>query len=446
MVPRSFLPLLAALTPLTAALANLSLTGRLQPPVAILLWLCAAGGMAGLLWLAAIRLRAIDEGVEGLLQTTQPPSPAGTPILRKLDRLADSWRQERAQLEQLLDSRKTVLDLLPDPYLMIDAQSRIVRTNRAGEALFAAGIEERPLSAAIREPALLEAVATALRTETPQALDWTITRPQERFFRVLIEPVPPQPHVRTRAILAFSDITGARLSQRATTDFVANASHELRTPLTSLIGFIETLQGPARDDPAAQAEFLGIMHDQASRMARLVQDLLSLSRIERTLHQRPEGTVSLNDVASRAVQALTPQIEGRQMRVALDLVDLPVQVIGDSDELAQMCLNLVDNALKYGDPGTDIQVSVRIAGGAGVFSVRNQGEGIAPEDIPRLTERFFRTASVRNKNDGGTGLGLAIVQNIVHRHRGHLGIESVLGSHSQFTVTLPLAASQLPSS
>ena len=255
-----------------------------------------------------------------------------------------------------------------------------------------------------------------------------------------------QPHVRTRAIIAFSDITSARRSQRATTDFVANASHELRTPLTSLIGFIETLQGPAKDDPAASAEFLAIMHDQANRMARLVQDLLSLSRIERTLHQRPEGRVSLNDVTARAVQALTPQMEARQMQVALTLPEPPVVVIGDADELAQMCLNLVDNAIKYGDHGTGIQVAVRIAGGLGLFSVRNQGEGIAPEDIPRLTERFFRTASVRGTargagaGDSGTGLGLAIVQNIINRHRGHLGIESVLGSHSQFTVTLPLAS------
>jgi two-component system phosphate regulon sensor histidine kinase PhoR len=439
MLPRPLWSLLAALTPLSAVLVNLILTGQLDIPIAGLLWGASAVGMGGLLWPAALRLRAVDELVEGLVQTTGQPSPAGTPVLRKLDRLADSWRQERAQLQNMLDSRKTVLDLLPDPYLMIDAQSRIVRTNWAGQALFGKEIEDRPLSAAVREPTLLEAVATAVRTGMPQSLEWITSRPEERFFRVLVEPVPIQPHVRTRVIIAFSDITAARRSQRATTDFVANASHELRTPLTSLIGFIETLQGPAKDDPATHAGFLAIMHEQASRMARLVQDLLSLSRIERNLHQRPEGTVNLNDLAARAVQALTPQIESRRMQVALDLAAPSVQVIGDADELAQMCLNLVDNAIKYGDPETTVSIAVRIAGGSGVFAVCNQGEGIAPEDIPRLTERFFRAANVRSKGDGGTGLGLAIVQNIVQRHRGHLGIESVLGSHSQFTVTLPLS-------
>lgn len=436
---RSLLPFLTAFTPVMAVLTNLVWTGSLEIAAAVVLGVAAGAGMAGLLWLAALRARAVDEQVESLLQTLEEPSPTGTPVLRKLDRLAEHWRQERAQLQNLLDSRKTVLDLIPDPYLMIDAQSRIVRTNRAGEGLFGVGIEERPLSAAVRESALLEAVATALCAEMPQTLEWTTPRPEERIFRVLIEPVPIQPHVRTRAIIAFSDITAARRSQRATSDFVANASHELRTPLTSLIGFIETLQGPARSDPAAQAEFLAIMHEQASRMARLVQDLLSLSRIERNLHQRPGGTVNLNDLAAQAVQALTPQLESRGMVPVCDLADPPVRVIGDADELAQMCLNLVDNAIKYGDQGTPVHVAVRVAGGNGLFSVRNQGEGIAPEDIPRLTERFFRAASVRGKGDSGTGLGLAIVQNIVHRHRGHLGIESTLGSHSQFTVTLPLA-------
>jgi two-component system phosphate regulon sensor histidine kinase PhoR len=440
MTARPFLPLAAALTPLTSILIALVSEGRLDAAVAALLWGAAGAGMAGLLGLASLRLRGLDERVEAMVQTTAPPSPIGMPLVQKLDRLAETWRQEQAQLQNLLDSRKTVLDLLPDPYLMIDAHSRIVRTNRAGQSLFGDAIEERPLSAAVREPALLEAVTTALRTEAPQSLEWTVSRPQEQFFRVLVEPVPVHPHVRTRAILAFSDITGARLSQRATTDFVANASHELRTPLTSLIGFIETLQGPAKDDLAAHAEFLAIMHEQATRMARLVHDLLSLSRIERNLHQRPEGTVNLTDLATRAVQALTPQMESRQMQVVCALADdPPVLVLGDADELAQMCLNLVDNAIKYGASGTPVSVTVHSADGMGVFSVRNQGEGIAAEDIPRLTERFFRTASVRSKGDSGTGLGLAIVQNIVNRHRGQLGIESVLGSHSQFTVSLPLA-------
>jgi two-component system, OmpR family, phosphate regulon sensor histidine kinase PhoR len=432
-------PLVVALTPLAAVLVNFVWAGVLTPAGAVLPGLAAAAGVAALLTLHTLRQRATTEAVDAMLETLARPAPPGLPLERRIARLQEAWQQEHAQLRNLLDSRKTVLDLLPAPYLMIDAHSRIVRSNLAGEQLFGSDLTERSLAAVVRDPPLLEAVALALKTDTPQQLDWMQSQPEERFFQVHIEPVPLQPHVRTRAIIAFSDITSVQRSQRATTDFIANASHELRTPLTSLVGFIETLQGPAREDPVAQADFLAIMHDEASRMARLVQDLLSLSRIERTLHEHPIGQVDLAAVARRTVQALGPQVEARQMQVCL-AIDSVVPVLGDSDELAQMCLNLIDNAIKYGDPGTSVTVSVRVAGGAGLFAVRNQGEGIASEDIPRLTERFFRTRSTRNRGDTGTGLGLAIVQKIINRHRGHLRIASVVGDHSEFTVTLPLAS------
>jgi len=232
-------------------------------------------------------------------------------------------------------------------------------------------------------------------------------------------------------------------------DFIANASHELRTPLTSLLGFIETLQGAAREDTQARDRFLGVMREQAERMSRLVKDLLSLSRIELQEHTPPRGSVDAGALLHSVAQTLEPQAAAKRMRIVFDLQDTQA-VAGDADDLAQVFQNLVDNAVKYGREGSEIRIATRHATkGSGaarrlgrpgvVISVADQSEGIASEYLPRLTERFYRVDAARSRTLGGTGLGLAIVKHILNRHRGVLEIDSTLGEGSVFTVFLPLA-------
>jgi len=222
-------------------------------------------------------------------------------------------------------------------------------------------------------------------------------------------------------------------------DFVANVSHELRTPLSSLLGFVETLRGPARDDKEAQEKFLTIMHEQAERMSRLIEDLLSLSRIEMDEHTRPRGRVDVRHVLGNVKDMLSMKAAARRMRIELQIPEATAPLPGDADQLTQVFQNLIDNALKYGREGTAVEVTVSgPAEGELSVSVSDQGEGIAPEHLPRLTERFYRVDAARSRQLGGTGLGLAIVKHIVNRHRGHLSVESTRGEGSRFTVTLPV--------
>jgi len=234
-------------------------------------------------------------------------------------------------------------------------------------------------------------------------------------------------------------------------DFVANASHELRTPLAAVMGFIETLQGPARDDEDARERFLAIMYDQASRMSRLVADLLNLSRIEMNEHTRPVQRTEVEAILKRVAAGLEPQSHQRKMPLELTVQDDLPDVMGQEDELTQVFQNLLENALKYGREGTSVNITAdvtdqlppplagRVAKAIRVV-VRDHGDGIEREHIPRLTERFFRVDTARSRSLGGTGLGLAIVKHVINRHRGALTIESTIGQGSSFTVYLPVAA------
>jgi two-component system phosphate regulon sensor histidine kinase PhoR len=220
-------------------------------------------------------------------------------------------------------------------------------------------------------------------------------------------------------------------------DFVANASHELRTPLASLLGFVETLQGPARHDLEAQQRFLSIMGEQARRMSRLIDDLLSLSHIEQTLHVRPDTQVDLTAIAAHMADALAPMAQDSAAEIRV-ISRGPVYVHGDRDELLRVTENLVENAIKYGGPG-EVMVRVRLESDCGVLEVEDYGPGIAAEHIPRLTERFYRIDPGDSRAKGGTGLGLAIVKHIVARHRGRLDVESTPARGSRFMVSLPRA-------
>jgi len=245
-------------------------------------------------------------------------------------------------------------------------------------------------------------------------------------------------------LMTFHDQTPLRRVEEMRADFVANASHELRTPLAALSGFIDTLQGPARDDPKARERFLGIMHSQATRMARLIDDLLSLSRVELSAHVRPDTLVDIVPIVHQVVDGLEPLARERQVEVNVDLPETPAWIAGDREELMRVFENLVENALKYGASGGKVNVSLVAATSSEGQPelralVRDFGPGIAPEHLPRLTERFYRVDVGDSRAQGGTGLGLSLVKHIVNRHRGRLLIESVLKQGATFTACFPQA-------
>jgi two-component system phosphate regulon sensor histidine kinase PhoR len=294
-----------------------------------------------------------------------------------------------------------------------------------------------PLSFAIRDPEILSAVADTGRDGQLRKLEIIERLPVERAFAVSVA------SVRSGGILlVFDDQTASRNLERMRVDFVANASHELRTPLASLLGFVETLKGSARNDVKARDSFLVIMETQARRMARLIDDLLSLSRIELNAHVRPTAIVDLGSVLRQMTDAMKPLAEERHVELSILAEVRNSAVMGDRDELLRVFENLIENAIKYGQSGG--RVGIRLEEGLPgqlVASVRDYGPGVRPEHLPRLTERFYRVDVAASRDAGGTGLGLAIVKHIVARHRGRLEIESKPGEGSTFRVVLRRAES-----
>jgi len=270
--------------------------------------------------------------------------------------------------------------------------------------------------------------------------------PIDRWFEVIVKPVRRDPKLRMPdlVLMTFHDLTPLRRVEEMRADFVANASHELRTPLAALSGFIETLQGSAREDAKARERFLPIMQEQARRMARLIDDLLSLSRIELNAHLQPQTTADVSAVVRQVADALQVLATERSVAIDIKAPDEPLVVIGDRDELTRVFENLIENALKYGGGGKRVEITLEHADAVdgpreAVVVVRDFGAGIPPEHLPRLTERFYRVDVGHSRAEGGTGLGLALVKHIVSRHRGRLQIESTLGQGAVFTVRLPLS-------
>ncbi|MEA2927915.1 MAG: two-component system, OmpR family, phosphate regulon sensor histidine kinase PhoR, partial [Hyphomicrobiales bacterium] len=263
--------------------------------------------------------------------------------------------------------------------------------------------------------------------------------PVDRWFAAHVAPLGGPPN---RLMIVLHDLTPLRRTEEMRVDFVANASHELRTPLAALSGFIDTLRGSARDDAAARERFLAIMKSQATRMARLIDDLLSLSRIELTEHMHPDKPVDLVPIVRQVTDGLQTLAVERNVEVELGAPDAPMIVLGDRDELTRVFENLVENALKYGASGKRVSVSFAsaksAAGTEALVAVRDYGPGIAAEHLPRLTERFYRVDVTQSRAEGGTGLGLSLVKHILNRHRGRIVIESEAGKGATFTARLPL--------
>jgi two-component system phosphate regulon sensor histidine kinase PhoR len=396
-------------------------------------------------------LAQVKAALEALAQGATPLpgivtlSPTARELGRDVGRFSRALRETIVRSAEARASAESVLSALPEPLLLIDAERRIVSANPAALDLLGPRLAGRDLGAALRVPAVLEATDAVLKGAGAHTVEVDLPGAVERHLSAQVGPLQPPTSEGAAAVLTLTDITASKRSERMRQDFVANASHELRTPLATLLGFIETMRGPARDDEAARDRFLSIMAEQASRMARLVDDLLSLSRIELNEHLAPRERVDLRRVLIAVADSLEQRAEKRQMRIEVSLPDALPEVVGDPDELAQVFQNLIDNAIKYGRSGTAVEVSAaaspkRLGGGAAaVVAIRDHGEGILTEHIPRLTERFYRVDPARSREFGGTGLGLAIVKHIVNHHRGLLEIESELGEGSVFAVHLPVA-------
>ncbi|GJD94133.1 ATP-binding protein [Methylobacterium iners] len=341
---------------------------------------------------------------------------------------------------------EALLANIPDPVILVDRRAVVLEANPAARAILPALKLRHPLSFALRSPDVLDGIEEVLRTGAPLKTLYTTRVPTERAFEVQIGALPMpdgpaggQPNV----VLFLHDLTSARRLEAMRVDFVANASHELRTPLASLLGFIETLQGPARNDVPARERFLGIMKAQAQRMTRLIDDLLSLSRIELREHVAPTQAVDLGGIARQMVDTQGPLARARGVTITVEAPEPAYPVLGERDELLRVVENLVENAVKYGGDGGTVTVSLARQAAQGVrkrqiaLSVSDEGPGIAPEHIPRLTERFYRVDVASSREQGGTGLGLAIVKHIVNRHRGKLVIESAPGAGTTVRALLP---------
>jgi two-component system phosphate regulon sensor histidine kinase PhoR len=357
---------------------------------------------------------------------------------------------------------RTILIEMPDPVIVLDGGGRIIFCNRAAEALMGAHATGKHVATMLRIAPLMTAVEDVLKGGGPQTIDYAQPVPVERNYNAFITPIETDTYVagggfsesarrrRARAVLVvLRDVTEARRVEDMRVDFVAFASHELKTPLASLSGFIDTLRGHAKDDPEAQERFLEIMADQAGRMRRLIDDLLSLSRIELKEHVRPHKIVDLLAVVNDVTDGLRHIAEKNDMAITVTSQAILPRVRGEAEELAQVVQNLVDNALRYGRSGKRVEVSLGTdtRGGKPMLrmTVRDFGQGISREHLPRLTERFYRVDAAASRAKGGTGLGLAIVKHIINRHEGTLTIDSELGQGSTFTVLIPAAGEAIPS-
>jgi two-component system, OmpR family, phosphate regulon sensor histidine kinase PhoR len=348
-----------------------------------------------------------------------------------------------AVAERTNDPLRTILGGLPDPVIALDREGRVLALNEPARALAPALRQGEPVSLTLRMPDLNEAVGRAFGRAEAQTIEYSERVPTDRWFQAVAIPVRRVPDAAKPdlVLLTFRDLTTSRRVDEMRADFVANASHELRTPLSALSGFIDTLQGPARDDPEARERFLAIMQQQAARMARLIEDLLSLSRIELNAHRRPEKPVDLVPIIRQVTDGLQTLAHDRGVAVNVEAANAAT-VLGDRDELVSLFENLVENAIKYGADGKRVDIKLAPAKGEegepeARISVRDYGPGIAPEHLPRLTERFYRVSVRESRDQGGTGLGLALVKHILNRHRGRLTIDSTPGSGATFTVNLP---------
>ena len=436
------------------ALIVLAATGSATPlgaTIAIGLTLLVAFALA-LLWARDLdvlseTVRRLDED-QPLSET--PALPGLERVGREVERLSRRLAERAALMEELRRADEAIVERLPDPLIVLAADRSVRRANTAARAAFGTD-----MAAVLRHPELHGAIDRALAQRTApgaaisgpvQTAEIGLPVPVARELLATVVPMDPPLADGGRIVVVLSDRSRERAVERMRADFAANASHELRTPLASLMGFIDTLRGPAADDPPAQQRFLGIMAEQAARMNRLIDDLLSLSRIELIEHQAPAERVDIVELLQGLAAGFEPRLAEHRVTLDLALAGSLPPVLGDADQLTQVAQNLLDNAVKYGREGGTVRLAAEPAEGPRwparpgvVMTVVDRGHGIPREHLPRLTERFYRVDTGRSRVVGGTGLGLAIVKHIVNRHRGQLAIDSEVGVGTTVSVWLPMA-------
>jgi two-component system, OmpR family, phosphate regulon sensor histidine kinase PhoR len=411
---------------------------------AVILALLLAGAMApwaALTGFAAIAALFVLIGEQRATQDLPPPDARSAPPREQ----APEPREIVAPAPRRADrSWRSVIDAMAEPAIALDAAGLVVHHNPLVADLFPRVRTGQPLSHLTRSPELLEAVDRARGAEGRIVVQLQDRVPVQRRVSAIVTALAVEGTAEgsPALLVVFRDVTDQEKLAQMRADFIAHASHELRTPLASLRGYVETLQGAARDDSAARERFLAIMATQASRMTRLIDDLLTLSRVEMRVHVPPRGVVELNEVIGFVAQTLEPLAEANEVTLKLAPLPAPAHVRGEREELVQVFQNLVQNAIKYGRKGGTVEIQIgREPPRAGhaqrlAVAVSDDGPGIASEHLPRLTERFYRVSAAVSREKGGTGLGLAIVKHIVSRHRGELKIASTVGVGSTFTVLL----------
>jgi two-component system phosphate regulon sensor histidine kinase PhoR len=344
---------------------------------------------------------------------------------------------------------EALIEGLHEAAIVLDREGRVVAFNDEAVSIAPALRHGEPALISLRTPELVDAIRRAGKRREPQRVEFFERVPTDRWFEAFVTPVkPPGERAGDLVLLTFNDLTPLRRVEEMRADFIANASHELRTPLAALLGFIETLQGPAKNDTTARDKFLGIMQTQATRMARLIDDLLSLSRIELNAHLQPSTPVELAPIVRQVVDGLMTLARDRGVDINVAAEPDALVVLAERDELIRALENLVENALKYGAAGKRVDITLargqtRAGAPEARITVRDFGPGIAPEHLPRLTERFYRVDVSDSRAQGGTGLGLALVKHVLNRHGGRLSIESTLGAGAAFTMHLPLSSAEL---
>ncbi len=357
-------------------------------------------------------------------------------IIAAINRMRTIWLNKTERLEAQTLSDAAVLDSLPDPLLMLDEDGEVMGANQAAREILGISVRGKKLADVIGDSALEQAAAYVVSAEeSKKSLEITLNG---RTYNAKIERLPAEAKAGAVAVLTLFDMTAQKQFEQMQADFVANASHELRTPLSILSGFVETLQGTARDDAESRDKFLGIMQTQAVRMSALIESLLSLSRLQMNANNKPSDAVNVPEILKNVKQMLDSKAEKKNAVIALKLCTQPYRIFGDAGELTQVFQNLTDNALKYGQDGGTVTLSCKVDGNNYLVAVHNTGDTIKPEALPHVFERFYRVAETKNKARG-TGLGLAIVAQIVKHHDGKITVESSAEAGTTFTVSLPFS-------
>jgi len=337
--------------------------------------------------------------------------------------------------------QQSIVDALPHPAFILNTNLIIQSANESAEKLFETQLQGLGFVRILRQPEALACITASLDDGAFHTCELVLRVPKRRTYQASAAHIETGAQGQSSILFTLIDISAEIDAETARSTFVANVSHELRSPLTSLMGIVETLIGPARNDVAARDKFLDLMRGETERMSRLVGDLLSLSKLEAKEHLPPEGELDIVKTIKRVITVLAESAPAYKGRVELLSPEKEFKVRGDRDELTEVFQNLLENALKYSAPDTPVHIEVHPPSDSQTrltVKIRDHGEGIEAEHLPRLTERFYRVDKGRSREMGGTGLGLAITKHILNRHRAKLAIESKAGEGTTVSVALPI--------